>query len=402
MLILLPFISTTAIFCIVLMDVLKNGYKVVLNPFFWTIIFIFLYLVLPSFFVLQIDHYFSWGLDLYSIYLAHSLTLTAVIVLVCTYYLNQSGSLGAGLNNSDYKASPLIKLLWWIVFFYLLFVLFLTIRDFNVLDAFLYDHTQSDPYKIKNLSYLLLGVTSLYFFSERKYWIFLPNVIIAVLDLLNGSRTTALIAIVPLIICLCVHRKTLFIIPGTTIFVGMLLLGVIRSDNVVGGVPWYLNAIGEFRETYITLPLMVTNELYVDKGDIWDAAASIGIGVLQPFRSQLFESFTFSGVYISELVGRGYGLGSNWIIESLAYGYLGFPVILLSFVFFLTFFKLIVRKSKPESAIVLACLLMVFIRIIVREGVPAGVGLFIFILFFYIAPFVFFDKILKNYKKITL
>lgn len=392
MLILLPFISTTAIFCIVLMDVLKNGYKVVLNPFFWTIIFLFLYLVLPSFFVLQIDHYFSWGLDLYSIYLAHSLTLTAVIVLVCTYYLNQSSSLGAGLNNSDYKASPLIKLLWWIVFFYLLFVLFLTIRDFNVLDAFLYDHTQSDPYKIKNLSYLLLGVTSLYFFSERKYWIFLPNIIIAVLDLLNGSRTTALIAIVPLIICLCVHRKTLFIIPGTTIFAGMLLLGVIRSDNVVGGVPWYLNAIGEFRETYITLPLMINNELYINKGSFWDAAGGIGMGLLQPFRAQINENTTLAGSYIAELVDRGYGLGSNVIIDSLFYGYGSFILVLLFGLTFVLTLKFVISRVRINLAIVLACLSVVFIRIMLREGVPISFGLFVFVTSFYVIPFLLIDK----------
>lgn len=400
MLYVMPVCSTIAILAVVLTDMHKNGYKVVLNPFFWTLLFSFLYLVLPSFFVLQIDHHFSWGLDIYSIYLAHAVTLAAISVLVLFYSFNQSGSLGAGLDYSDYTVSPLIKLLWWVVFFYLLVVLFVTIKNFNVLDAFLYDHTQSDPYKIKNLSYLLLGLTSLYFLSEKKYWIFLPNIIIALLDLLNGSRTTALIALVPLIICLCVHRKTLFIVPGTIIFAGMLFLGVVRSDNVVDGVPWYLNAIGEFRETYITLPLMITDEQYVGKGEIWDAAASIGIGLLQPFRTQISEIYTLAGVYIAELVNRGYGLGGNFIIESLFYGYFYFFLILISSLAFLLMLKNVIQQSKLQSAVVLACLSMVFIRIMVREGVPIALGLFLFVACFYTIPLMVFDRFKYNKKRL--
>lgn len=390
---LIPTLSALVIFTVIFADTHKNGYKSVINPFFWTLLLCFFYLVLPSFFVNQINYYFVWGINSSSIYLSHFAIFVAVFSLSLLYFFNQSDFSEQKLSCEGYRISPLLKMLWWIVLLYLLIVLYITIKDFDVLDAFMYDNSQSDEFKIKNISYLLLALSTLYFLSEKNYWIFLPNLIITVLDLLHGSRTTALIALMPVVICLCIYRKTLFIVPGSILLTGMLLIGVIRSDNVVGGVPWYLNAIGEFREAYITLPLMIEDQRYVGQGGIFDAAATFGMGVLQPFRAQLYEHFTISGVYIANLVDRGYGLGANFIIESFFYGYAGFFFVLMFLIVVLLIFKRSLLAVKPHTAIVLVCLSVVFIRILVREGVFASLGLFSFIAIFYILPVFLVDKI---------
>src|SRR5690606_5986080 len=114
--------------------------------------------------------------------------------------------------------------------------------------------------------------------------------------------------------------------------------------------------------------------------------------------SQLFEHFTFAGVYIAELVSRGYGLGGNFIIESMIYGHFGFLVMLVFLSAFLLVFKNAIKKIKPQTAIVFVCLAMVFIRIMVREGLPAAFGLFVFVSAFYIFPLMILDRI-KYFKK---
>jgi hypothetical protein len=387
----IPVLSMLLLLSMMLRDVTKHHYLVVLNPFFWTSLLFFFYLILPSFFVEEINHFFSWGIDRNSIITSHIITLLSVMMISFFYFFNGSGF--SFKQDQIYKAGIVLKFLWLFVFLYLLFAFSMKVKSFNVVDAFMYNHTQDDPYKIKNLAYLLLTLSTLCFLSEKKYWIFIPNLLIVVLDLLNGSRTTALIALMPIIVCLCVEKRTLFIIPGTIMLSGMLLLGVIRSDNVLGGVPWYLNAIGEFRETYITLPLLVLDDIYVGQGDFFEAVATVGVGILQPLRTEIFENFTFSGVYIYNLVSRGYGLGSNFIIESFYYGYVGFIILLLNCCLMLTAVRYLITRSTLTVAIVISCFAVVFLRILIREGFPASFGLFVFVFLFYSLPIIMLDRV---------
>jgi hypothetical protein len=389
----IPVLSMLLLLSMMLRDVTKHHYLVVLNPFFWTSLLFFFYLILPSFFVGQINYFFSWGIDQGSIITSHIITLLSVIMISSFYFFN--GSSFSFKHDQIYKAGVVLKFLWLLVCLYLLFAFLMKVKNFNVVDAFMYNHTQDDPYKIKNLAYLLLTLSTLCFLSEKKYWIFIPNLLIVVLDVLNGSRTTALIALMPIIVCLCIEKRTLFIIPGTIMLSGMLLLGVIRSDNVLGGVPWYLNAIGEFRETYITLPLFIHDDIYVGRGDLFDLLASIGVGLLQPFRAELQEQYVFSGVYIYNYLSRGYGLGSNFLIETFYYGYVSFVVLLLIFCCALILVRYVIQRCSLSSAVVMACFVVIFLRILVREGLPISLGLLFFVFLVYSLPLFILDRVKK-------
>ncbi len=390
---IIPGLSALLIVLVICMDVYRSGYKVTLNPIFWMLFLSFFYLVLPSFFVREIDFYYSWGIDNDSILFSHILVFVFVSTFSILYSVNHSKNLANGFFKYNYNISPLLKVLWWAISFYLLYVFFVNVKGLNASSAFMYDHSQSDPYKIKNVSYLLIALSVLYFFSEKRYWVFLPNVLIIIIDVLGGSRTAAMVALVPMVVCICCYRKTLFIIPGSLVILGFLLIGIIRSDNIVSGVPWYINAIGEFRETYITLPLMISDDRYVGHGGIVDVSAALSLGLLQPVRAQLLEHFEFAGVYIADLVDRGYGLGSNIITESIFYGYFGLVVILALMCFFLMALRFFVLKSRPEIAVVTASFSIVFIRLIVREGFPIYLGLIVFVVIFYCFPIFILDKI---------
>lgn len=389
----LPTVSSLILLLVTTRDLVKNRYLIVLNPFFWVSFFSFFYLVLPSFFVNEINFYYQWRIDYDSILLSNFITFVYVFFLSIFYFFCSSDFKAFASFKAESNISLIIKFLWFLITIYLIVALYLSYKDFNFIDAFSYDGTQLDPFKIKNLVYILITISSLFFLAVRKLWVFIPNLIVIVIDLLNGSRTTAFVALVPIALCLCIVHKKLFFTQAAVLFFGMLLLGVIRSDNVVSDVPWYINALGEFRETYITLPIMIQNYEYISHGGFFDLAAGIGVGVLHPFRAEIADNYLTAGFYIADIISRGYGLGSNVIIESLFYGYYGFVFLLASFCFFLVSGWLIVRKSSISNAAIASCFSVVLIRIAIREGLPASMALGLFIYVFYCLPFLVFNKI---------
>lgn len=396
---ILPALSFTALAFVMLRDVLKFRFRAVLNPFFWLSLYSLFYFVIPSFFVEEISYYYNWGITAESIFYSHLIVFLFCFLVSGVYFFLPSNFSVLDLKHTVYQCSPLVKMAWWLVFVYLCYVLLKTYQSFDLLDAFQYDGKQNDPYKVKNIAYLLLTLTVLYFLSIKKYWVFFPNLIVIVIDLLNGSRTTAFIALAPVLLCLCCQRQTLFIIPSSLLVSGLLFLGVVRSDNIVQQVPWYINAMGEFRETYITLPLFICNDNYVGEGNIFDFLSVVGIGLIQPLRSELIEQFSLAGLEIYYLVGRGYGLGANLIIESLFYGYIAFFLIAcFAILFCITLYLLLQKVNFAPYMIINSLIAVVFLRIFVREGLPAGIGLFFFVSLIYILPLLLINRFVTNNK----
>ncbi|MBW8185209.1 hypothetical protein [Shewanella nanhaiensis] len=286
-----------------------------------------------------------------------------------------------------------MQVLWLVILVYLLYVLYLNITSFDAKAAFSYAGEEKDVFKLKNLAYFLIPITVFVFFKYKSTLIFIPVVIISILDLLNGSRTIAFIAIIPIFICYSFHRKSLFIIPGLIAVSLLLLLGVLRTDNVVGGVPWYLSAIGEFRETYITLPLFIANDDYVHGGSIFHLLSAIGAGVLFIFRGQISETYVFAGKFIAEDVDRGYGLASNIIIESAYYGYAGLIFTLLAFPLLLYVTRSLIMRSPLINAIVFSSITVIILRLVFREGLYLSLGALLLIGLFYLFPVFLLNKV---------
>ncbi|MGR6503006.1 hypothetical protein [Shewanella sp. Koi 1] len=292
-----------------------------------------------------------------------------------------------------------ITLLWWFFLIYLIYVFIFNLLNFDFSQAFFYDGEAEDRFKIKNIAYSFILISVLNFFKYKKYIIFLPSILLVFLDVINGSRTIAFIALVPVMLTICFYRKTLFIIPGLFLLCLLLLLGVLRSDNIVSGVPWYLNAIGEFRETYITLPLFISNPEYVGQGTIFHLISAVGVGVLYFFRMDILEQYVFAGQSIALIINRGYGLGSNIIIEGAYYGYLFMLLTLFLLPFILFCLKKIIDKSTIPVAIVIASVSVIFLRLVFREGLYTSLGALFLIGIFYILPLFMLRNVVFKYDR---
>lgn len=370
------------------------SYRVLMNPFFWfTLLFLF-YMVLPSIFSEEINYYYNWGIDQDSIFYARLLVFNVGVSLALLLLVFRSSSIS--FKPFKMGAKPiLLYAIWFAIVLYLFWVAKNLLTGEILSAAFLYDaDAAKDPYKLKNIAYLLVPITTYMFLHTRNYWVFLPSLMIICLDVLHGSRTTAFICIVPFLLCAVVNKKKLYLPQLLFLFVMMIVVGIVRSDNVVQEVPWYINAIGEFRETYITLPLYIADEDYVTSGNFYGYVASLFFGILQPLRGTILEAFTLPGSYIAIDVSRGYGLGSNFIIEPLYYGFSGLFISLMLLFFFLIVIYKNISRLELENSLVMMSMFVVFARLIVREGAPVNMGLFFFILLAYVTP-VFLMKRVK-------
>ena len=368
---------------VTLRDIKLSSYRVLLNPFFWTMFFSILYLVIPAFFILEINLYFQWVMDGASIFHAQLLVFIFIALLGFLYYIFPSYKLASIELGVEQSTGFLVKIIWFAIFLYLSFVLYKSIQSGVLLNAFIYDFKQDDPYKIKNVAYVLIPISIYMFAHARNHIVFLPNLIVASIDLMNGSRTIAFIALVPIAITFCVNRKRLYVLPGILLIAGMLLLGIFRLGAGIGEIPWYISALGEFRETYLTLPLYISNETYVGIGTWDNLVASFFQGVLQPFRGFINNEYAYAGSYIAKDIGRGYGLGSNFLTAIIYYGYQYFFITIPIFCGLLIFFYRLISKLKMAEKLVLVSLLVIFIRLIIREGLYTSLGIFCFICIFY-------------------
>ncbi len=380
---------------IILRELLKNRYLALSNPFFWTLTLIVFYFLIPSYFLPEINYYYSWNLNDTKIICSQIISI--LLILIFSFFLftiKTNRHFIKSDKKNIYHCSGFIKTVWKFITIYLFFVL---LYKYQASDIFITDNYTGeayDPFKIKNIAYLLVSVSVFYYFNNPKLWIFSPNIILILIDVMSGSRTSSLIVAVPMIISVCIYHKRLYLIPSILLIILFIVIGIIRSDNVVKNVPWYLDAIGEFRETFITLPLILFDGTYITQGDLKTLLLSFIGPILYPFRDAILSSIKLPGEYLYHLVDRGYGLGSNIITESIYYGYLTSFISIGLFILLCFIFNEILKKSSPPILCIIISYFVIFSRLIIREGFFYNFGIFIFILLIYFLP-VFIAKKLK-------
>ena len=248
------------------------------------------------------------------------------------------------------------------------------------------------------LHYIFFLITLSFLSENKKMFVFIPNILVAILDMLEGSRTVAFIVLIPIFISFAIYNKKTYLVWIIALLSLMIIVGIFRSEYAMNqyDVPTYISALGEFRETYLLLPNMITNHGFVGKGDIGNIMSSITLPFLQPLREEMLETFVYSGSYAAKLVGRGYGLGNNFIVESIFYGYL-FIICTVIFVYlYLYMIYKIVQKINLVYAIIIISYSVVFIRLIVREGFLNNFTLMIFILMIYMLPFLIINHYINK------
>ena len=216
--------------------------------------------------------------------------------------------------------------------------------------------------------------------------------------MLEGSRTTAFIVLIPIFISLAIYKKKTYLSWIALLLSIMILVGIFRSEYALNqyAVPTHISALGEFRETYILLPNIISNEKFVGKGNIENIMSSISIPFLQPLRGELSKAFDNSGSYAARLIGRGYGLGNNFLVESIYYGYLFIFFNIIFVILYLYMLYFLIKKINLVYAIILISYSVIFIRLIIREGFISNFTLMVFILLFYMLPFLLINKYFKK------
>ncbi len=364
------------------------------NPFFYFFVFIIFYFGVPSIFVEEINLYYGWSLSEAEMIFSNLFVLIILSVSTVMFYLFKRVSLKV---ESKVQVSFFIKLIWLVILCYLIYVLYIKLQSGTLMFSTSYTGT-TDVYKLKNISYLLVTISILYFSDKKSFFVFIPNIFVAAFDLLDGSRTIALIALFPIFVCYAIYNKKTYLSLIVILFSMLIAVGVFRNTLATEqfDVPFYISVMGEFRETYILLPILIFNESFVSHGNFFDMTSSLLMPLLQPLRGELSSYFINSGVYAAELVGRGYGLGNNFLVESIYYGYAFIIVnIFLVFIYLYTL-KSLIAKVDIVYAITIVSYSAIFIRLIVREGLISNVMMIVFILFVYSVPFLVVDKMFKK------
>lgn len=364
------------------------------NPFFYFFVFIIFYFGVPSIFVEEINLYYGWSLSEAEMIFSNLFVLIILSVSTVMFYLFKRVSLKV---ESKVQVSIFIKLIWLAILCYLIYVFYIKLQSGMLMFSTSYTGT-TDVYKLKNISYLLVTISILYFSDNKSFFVFIPNIFVAAFDLLDGSRTIALIALFPIFVCYAIYNKKTYLSLIVILFSMLIAVGVFRNTLATEqfDVPFYISVMGEFRETYILLPILIFNESFVSHGNFFDMTSSLLMPLLQPLRGELSSYFINSGVYAAELVGRGYGLGNNFLVESIYYGYAFIIVnIFLVFIYLYTL-KSLIAKVDIVYAITIVSYSAIFIRLIVREGLISNVMMIVFILFVYSVPFLVVDKMFNK------
>ncbi|WP_429238436.1 O-antigen polymerase [Aeromonas veronii] len=364
------------------------------NPFFYFFTWSVFYFGIPAIFVQEINYYYNWSLEQDSMVFSNSLVVILLLISAFSYHIFRKITLRS---DDKEKISPFIKFIWFFILFYLIWVLYLKLQSGELMFSTSYTGS-TDVYKLKNISYMLITISTLYFSEKRSFIIFAPNMLIALFDILEGSRTTALIALVPMFICYAIYNKKTYFNVIIAVFAMLVAVGIFRNalNTEQYDVPSYINAMGEFRETYILLPIMISNDDFVGVGNILNLANSIAMPFLQPLRGELSSAFINSGSYAASLVGRGYGLGSNFLVDSIFYGYAFIPVNIFCMIVFLCVLRYLILKSKLVYSIIFVSYSVVFIRLIIREGFFNNVTLMLFVMLIYSFPFLILNNFFKK------
>lgn len=378
---------------ILIYDYKKSNYLVVVNPFVWLLLLFLLYFIVPSIFTEGINHYFDWGID------DENILYTRIVILFLALFFSvlllNFNSTFLSITPDSYKYKPwILYIIWFFIVIYVLWVLKIELSGNILKSAFIYDaDAAKDPHKLKNIAYLLIPVSTYIFFYQKKYFVFIPNILISFIDMFHGSRTTALICFIPIILSVVIVNKKIYLPQMIILFSILIIIGIVRSNNVVQDVPWYLNAIGEFRETYITLPKYITNPNYIGSGTFFGYIGNLFFGLLHPLRGTIANSYNFPGMVLANDINRGYGLGANLIIDALYYSGIGLVLALFLLSSFCLFIYRVVQQQNQSNIVVLMSLYIIFIRLIIREGATIYISLFIFILVLYIVPIMILRKV---------
>jgi hypothetical protein len=251
---------------------------------------------------------------------------------------------------------------------------------------------------LKKLIYMLLpAVLYSYMYTKRKKY-FITFILLIIFDVIGGTRTNSFICILFIYLVAVNINKKIYFFPMLLILI-VLCSGVLltRAKAVTGdqktGIT--ISIIGaEFTNTFITTPYVLSKNLLGEGLSLERQMSQMIQGFLPGTIQTALNSLTL-GEELASHIGRGYGLGLNFITELLyLYGYAG--LILIPIYFILLYF--IDTRLSNNSQFIIRFIFIFQSRLFIREGIiPIEVALYIIGMYILI-PYLFSKK--NNYMKL--
>ncbi|MCL1057880.1 hypothetical protein L2729_07665 [Shewanella gelidimarina] len=391
--IMILIVSTIFSVFVILYKLKHNGYTVFFDSYLLILVFSLLYFNLPSFFVTDLNMYYRWGISLDSMVFSNLLVSFSTVFLSVSLVFSNSDKNKIHINALK-AAKPNVnnKTLIFVVFIILCVFLLVKLKDidFSVLSG-TYSALSRDEFS-KSVAYFTVSVVVLTYFRLRSFIVLTPLFAVILLDISSGTRSAALVCMLTLIYIYIYSQKKIPYIATIILILILLLVGLLRA-KINSFIPTHIILLGEMGETFITLPKLILDGNYVGHGTVIGVIASLFFALLQPYRLLINETYTFSGPFMAEYINRGYGFASNYIIDSLYLGYYGFPLVLMCIFIYCRVSNYIMNSTPYRFVLMYAIFNCFIIRLIVREGFFGSVGLYMFLLLFYIISLYVFDKV---------
>ena len=378
-----------------ILSVNRRKYLIVSSLIFWISFFYFCYIAFPCLCIDEINKRWSFSEKTltYSRILVSFYNLFFSIYLYCFTKIDKKLKENIKIRkiyNYIYLVSYTLELLSTIILLLSILKLITIIRNdktylayFNIREA---AELMEAKFHLRLFLYLLISASFYLFHKKRKLIFFVPLVLVVVFETLAGKRTTAFIVLLYLYILYAVSRKRLalkLIVPVMLI----LLIGVLFSRAEAIGSKLDLNIIfGEFFESFTTLPYMIEYNLIGSGFKIERVLADYTFASFIPgtIKTHLI-SYQSVGNEIAEIIGRGYGLGSNFIFEQLyefnIFGLITSLIIPLVLIY-------IDKKLKGTDNIIIKIVFVFQLRLYIREGITQFLIIF-YILILYFGVFYF-------------
>lgn len=388
-------------FVFVCIDVRRYKSGIFYYPYLWLYLLTIFYFCIPSLYVEEISYYYNWNFQPISIAISKALSLYMFVVVFGFYmFFRKAISPGVVLEPLKKSQKDFVTAIAMLLFLGLLFIGVTQGFDAanqTIDDGYSGEASLTEDYKLKTLAYISMPIIATLVTSGKYILPLLLTVVIALLDAAQGGRTAAILPILTIYLSFAVRGNKLYVLTVAPVLILIYAVGIfLRPEELINfdAIPWQVAVLGEFRETFATLPIVIDRQFRFE-GDLSNILISIVYPLLGPLRSVIEQVVVNPGAVMASGVGRGYGLGLNIFTESFYYfstpGFLIAPWIIS--IFCLPFVNIFQKRTK--SNLVLLCIFVIFIRLALREGIYPNSGLFLYLYITLIAVPVLIWKIMS-------
>lgn len=382
----------------------KSGISMLMSISSWFMLYFTFYFLIPSAFIETVNIRENWMFSEETIIISRLLVSSIFLMYFGMYSSLYFVKTHRGLNDSD-RISVVYVVAYFVYFLsFILTSMFIVnlIKNIhgNKFDTMYLELRNTggfleQKYHIKKMIYL--GMASIYYLylrdKKKRYFLLVPLFLIG--DFLSGSRTNSFIYVIFVYFVLVKETGKTYLKQVVLAFAALLSLTMLTRASTLAKdglsiISLVSFSMGEFFQTYLTLPYIIQNNLF-GLGDIQNLSVNTFSSLLPGFiqsKLQIFTGFYGFGNDIAITIGRGYGLGCNYVTELLySLGLWGLVFLPLIFIFI----QILDDILYNDQYFIIKILIVIRLRLFLREGFPGFITV-IYIFIMYFAFFFFFRR----------